>query len=307
VEPHGLGAWVALLGLGVNAFFDFPLTLSSPVALAAAFMALLALREGHWELRPRPAVRSLLVATTVLALAVCGLGAWRLVQSERHCGQAGSALGGDAAFDAKRLEDLLDGAARWTRSDTCQVIIGDGHARLGDHQAASEWYERALETHPHRALYQYKLASSLFEQGEYGRVHPWLDSVLSRLPDEPRALRLRLITLLKQGRKQEALALFPRYLAPRPEDENMHFNHALLCHEQGDALGALASLDHLIGLEGEYAARASDVKGQILLQQGDTQAALQSYRRALELDPDVPRAESIRSEVERLERSLPQH
>lgn len=109
--------------------------------------------------------------------------------------------------------------------------------------------DRAIERAPDAAQLHAAVAALAFQQGDAERGSHAVERALELSPDDPRPLKLRASFTASQGQLGHARVDLERYLAERPSDAEAHFT-----------LGVI---------------RAAD---------GDSDAAIQSYRRAVELD-----------------------
>ena len=102
-------------------------------------------------------------------------------------------------------------------------------------------------------------------------------------------------SLRQWGRSAEAVSVLERAVELSPGDPKIRFSLARSLSAVGRPSESLAQLEKVLELDSEFAG-AYQGRGVILEQRGEAALALESYRRALELDP-------TRTElVERIER-----
>lgn len=182
-------------------------------------------------------------------------------------------------------------------------MLGYAYRYDGDFAAAKDVFSRYVELVPNEPNPLDSYAELLLEAGDYEAS---LDKYRQALAIAPGFAASRVGVIINYsmlGRHADAIAaandMFDR------ADSTVERRMALVrlsgaCLHAGDHAAALAALDRLAQLGEEMAApgiraQASDLAGDILLMDGDADAALGSYRKALEL-----RREAMTSDAERI-------
>ncbi len=106
-------------------------------------------------------------------------------------------------------------------------------------------------------------------------------------PDFEKAVNNLGVVKLRQGRRQEALALFERGLEIYPESVPLLSNQARALQEvgRGDEAGEVLSRIEAVNQSNPY---FFVYRGELALSQGDTEEALRYMRQALRTDSEVP-------------------
>ena len=213
-----LAALGGLVGLGVDAFFSFPLHRAIPPLVAAAYLGLLATAAspvGGGE-SPAPGPRWRIAAA---ALALLGVLAW----SERR-------LRGDHHV-LRMLR--ADAASEWTR------VIEEGAA--------------ARRANPFPTLAPFRVASAHLRRGEPGEAIPPLERIVADYPYHVGALGNLGIARLDSGDLAGARECFARVLALVPEDGLSHYNLGLVLERMGHAARATEELGKAVAADPENA------------------------------------------------------
>jgi len=96
----------------------------------------------------------------------------------------------------------------------------------------------------------------------------------------------RAFNLAREGKIDEAAALYQEMIRRVPGDERAHYNLALALKLQGNLEAALGHYREAVRLKPDYIIAVYNV-GEISEQMGDLDTAFSSYRRALALNPDL--------------------
>jgi transitional endoplasmic reticulum ATPase len=113
-----------------------------------------------------------------------------------------------------------------------------------------------------------------------------LRAAVAAAPEEP-SLRILLAgALMERGLVDEAATEYGEALRLRPNDGEALYGLAVALARRGDLNRAMATLDQLVGAHGEAASERM-LRARIAFQAGDTKRAVEAYRRAVEMDPNL--------------------
>ncbi|MEW5985382.1 MAG: tetratricopeptide repeat protein [Chloroflexota bacterium] len=281
----------------------------------------LALNE---TLSPRaiaPAAPALLTAEQVMRRAVALAGddrsAWR-------------GLGLALAWQGRTDEAILALQTAGSVSDE-YLFLGDHYWQRERPQRALEWYERAAEAQPERAMTWYSIGQAqaaldrpaealaayqkalaldpaaaeiyfaigelLSGQGQYGEADEWYRQALERRPDNLGWWLARANAARAAGDLGLAIEWYQAVIARLPDSARAYYELAQAERLNGDQSAAIAAIERALALGQPvpygYYLRA----GEIYEWAGLHQPALQAYQSALALRPQSQRA---RQSVERL-------
>ncbi len=113
-----------------------------------------------------------------------------------------------------------------------------------------------------------------------------LYSYVANAPDRARAELALGLEKLSPGAYQEAMAHFNRAIQIWPEYSEAYLNRAVAEHDQSHPAAALADLEEALDLDPD-STRAYNERGQIFLENGDTQRAIQEFSRSLQVTPTI--------------------
>ena len=304
----GIGALVAIFGILVDAFFSFPFyKASAPPLIGLLFGALLLIERLKSDgtktdtgLAIPILARKVGIAFFLLFAVSSVVFAYRTILAEQYCRIDSARDLRQRPRSAGALAQYLDRSLQLNdRQIRCLVDIGDRYARIGKVAKAAELYEKALETHPNRALFKWKLAVTQVKLDQLEKAESLLVAVLRDRPGEPWSTHALLGMYLKQGRKDRAQELLSGYIEEHPDDSQMLWNHAILLREVADYRQALGRANHIIELNADYVAEAHSMKGLILYtKSGRKEEGVRHLRRALELKPDMENAKQFRAIIE---------
>lgn len=102
------------------------------------------------------------------------------------------------------------------------------------------------------------------------------------------------ISLRKQGRWKDAIIEYKRAIKISPEDENLYYNVGMAFAEGGDFLQAKANLLKAIDLNPDVPRASPNIAynfGAVFLQSKDRERAAQYFQMALELRPNFQAAQ----------------
>lgn len=140
---------------------------------------------------------------------------------------------------------------------------------------------------PHTAVEAVRLATDLFQAGNYQQSGQLCTQILQSEPNNGDALHLLACIYWMHGRRQEGLQLMERAAAVKPRDADVLSNLGGFYRELGQNEAAIKQLKRALSIDRNcFLARHN--LGAALAQSGNLPEALDSYERALKLRPDIP-------------------
>ncbi|MCP4661315.1 MAG: tetratricopeptide repeat protein [bacterium] len=191
-------------------------------------------------------------------------------------------------------------------------IMGGLQVLYGRDGQAIDSFTRSLELHPGMVDSRVKLGNALARNRRFAEAIGHFDKLLADRPDHAGILSKRAATLVNLGRGDEAVRDFRRAIANQPENVALRLRLAAALEFLGQTRAAAGER----ALAAEMTARAGDVqqRAQLLAQtarrqanQGDHQAAIASYREALQLAPDADESVDSRYRMALALEQLGQH
>ena len=174
--------------------------------------------------------------------------------------------------------------------------LADGYSRLERPRDAERLLERARKLDREPARVWYALASVRERAQDFDGAESAIRRVLEVEPESPQALNFLGYLYADQNRNlEEAVRLIKRALAQQPENGFIVDSLGWAYYRLGELDSARVELERAIRLSGEDPVILEHL-GDVELADGDRDAAYESYRRALELDPDN---EPLRQKMER--------
>jgi len=164
--------------------------------------------------------------------------------------------------------------------------------RSGDKEEALEHYLRAAQLDASAVEPRRAALTLLVEKKNWSQAEQVLEELLALAPADFELVRMRASLLLKQGKDEEALAAYEKFLravaANSPEPKQVaeaHWQAGLLYRDQGKTEQAL---EHFAaaGQAESYEAQSSIELARTLASLGRTSDAVPHYRRAVELQPE---------------------
>ena len=205
---------------------------------------------------------------------------------------------GNARAAERTLTDLLRRTPAFFPSHAAL-----GFVKLSDdrHVEALQSFERALAARPDYVPALVGRAETLVELGREGEAFEAYQDLLERVPGHPVAqrrvevLRFRAVqsdvaaaqAALTANRLAEAREHYERAVKASPESAFLHRDLAGVERRLGNADRARTLVDRALALDPQDA-RSHALRGELLEAAGESEAALASYRRALDLDPAFP-------------------
>ena len=198
--------------------------------------------------------------------------------------------------DARQAVDLIRDALQVDASQArAHANLGAALQDLGDAQGSLDSYEAALRLDPRYPLAWLNRGNALRRLGRLPEALDSYEHALGLRHDYPEAWCYRAIVLNDLGRHQEAADSAERVLQLRRDDPE-----ALLA--LGNALQALERFTPAVAAYERALARANRAdlwcaRGAALKKSGDLKQALDSYERALALQPNYALAQHYRANV----------
>lgn len=192
-------------------------------------------------------------------------------------------------LDLERPEEaertLAEATERLPEDAGCWFDRGAALVVRGEHHAAAECFERALERgHPRAAA---NLGRARLEAQEFGPALEALDRAVKEFPSEAALWARRGEAALGALQPQEALESFDKALDLAPDDYVSLGNRGLALARLSRPEPALESLERALALA-PADARLWGNKGLVLEQLMREEEAVAAFDRALELDPNDP-------------------
>jgi len=159
-----------------------------------------------------------------------------------------------------------------------RYLLALAFLQKGDHRRARE----ILEAMPDDPYAKRELALLAFQVRDFRKAESLIDEALSSFPGDPELIMAKVNLLLDQGRLEEAMGFCQRAMGDIPDEPFLH-----------RVLGELL-------LKAGREAEAYEQFGLYSLKEGDRQAALHHFRRALELAQGEVR-ERIEGRIKALE------
>ncbi len=239
-------------------------------------------------MRFRRVVPALLVAWLTAALAGAQQAATppefdALLAQAMRLHQAGDLMGAIDAYQAALRIDPNRGDARSN--------LGAAYVRLGRFGEAIDQYQQALRVAPDDLAIQFNLALAYYKAAQFADAVPLLERVMSAPGGNPGAVLLLADSLLQQGEEQRVIDV----LEPRAASfsDNLAFGYLL-----GTALVRTGQRDRgqvymdRIFKAGE-SAEAHLLMGTALIQTKDYPAAVVEFKKAVDLNPQLPTARTM--------------
>lgn len=237
----------------------------------------------------------------VLALGAIGMHADQAA-AIRDAGQAGTAAGasmGAVTGVTKGLEGDLEGAEKVLRAQAgAAPDNGDAAAALGfvlSLQGREDEAVDALQNALDRGTkvpgqVRLRLGLAQLRRGNYEQAIAVLGPARAELPDDPRAPFFHALALQHAGLAEEALAEFERLstgTGPYAGQAALQMATLYLKMDSLDRAGASIRRATELGLS---SARMLTLQGRVHALQGNNGEAEESYRRAMQAEPDYPAA-----------------
>ncbi len=198
---------------------------------------------------------------------------------------------GDVEGSLDQLHEALavatTGDADKDRLERAEVyrVMGGIEVLHSREAAAREHFEKSVELDPERLDARFKLANALARAGDLEAALEHYDFFLERQPSSAPILVKRATALINLRRPDEALASFEQALAASPDDPEIRRQYAEALEYLGERTAAAAQRRAAAGAAGAEGRVAQLIaEGQRQTREGRYQAAVASYRQAIELD-----------------------
>lgn len=152
-------------------------------------------------------------------------------------------------------------------------ILGAAQAGLGNLEAATASYRKALRINPAYAEAFNNLGNALQEQGRTDEAITSYKEALHFKPDHADAHFNLGMALKSKGRLEEAMTSFTRALQFRPDDAETHFNLGILQRETGRLEEAAASYTRSLRYKPNFAEAHRNLSTLKTYRAGDPQIA----------------------------------
>jgi len=196
-------------------------------------IALIGAAATRWYGQSAESSRPLILAGGAIALATCGLLAFRYanawasedalwthtLKTNHDAWQAHNRLG------AKKFSrgDIEGGYYHFTQSTRLRPDLGETHNNLGSALSAKgrldeaiKEFSQACQLTPHVPAMHVNLANSLFQAGRFAEASDRFRFLLEREPNNAALLNNYAVTLYRQGKKEEAVLQFRKALEINP-------------------------------------------------------------------------------------------
>jgi tetratricopeptide (TPR) repeat protein len=188
-----------------------------------------------------------------------------------------------------RLPELIARLERETGSFEVLELLGKIHDELGHDAEALDAYRRALSRNPRHVDTRVRVVQLLSRSGRIDEVIREYETLVRTSPGEPRFVVELAQLLMQVGRRQDALAKAAEIGRRSPRDPTVHQALAELYSRWGEDELAAREVALLARIEPNDPAHLIALGAQEL-DAGNRAAALQTWRRILQADPDRARA-----------------
>jgi putative PEP-CTERM system TPR-repeat lipoprotein len=218
-------------------------------------------------------IRNFLIVLLALSLVACDS-----ESTEQYITKATQAMA-RAKYTAAGIE-LKNALRQDPKSAQARWLLGEVYLKTGDMVSASKEFRQALDLGwlPDDVLPG--LGQALLAQGEFEEVGK-LDPQELSLDAQTAVYGLQAQAALALGDSWEAEQLIDKALALQPESLDALFAKALFLRSKDDIKGALAVIEQIIALDPKRGL-AWSVKGDILANQGEYQAAIDALTKAIQ-------------------------
>jgi tetratricopeptide (TPR) repeat protein len=153
-----------------------------------------------------------------------------------------SSQGNEAAMNGV-LRGLIDQRSQYRDA---REALGDFYARHKQPNQAIQQFQQAIQENPKSEIqYRKKIASILFSEGKFQDVEKCLQEILKKDPENFEALRLEASLHLSSRKPADiraAVDVYPKLIARRPDDSQLHFDYAMALLASGDSKTARSEL-----------------------------------------------------------------
>jgi tetratricopeptide (TPR) repeat protein len=163
--------------------------------------------------------------------------------------------------------------------------LGVIHAQANRFARSADFFGRAAELNPMFPQVQYSLGVAYFNAKEYGRAIDPLTRARDVAPNDANVRRMLALSLLNAEQYDKAAELL-RNDSGRDTDPSLQYAFGLALVRSGRGADAEVIFDQLLATHADNA-DVNVLLGQAHAQQGDFDAAIKSFQRALQIKPDV--------------------
>nr|HDM59116.1 DUF2723 domain-containing protein [Bacillota bacterium] len=171
------------------------------------------------------------------------------------------------------------------------TMLADKAVGCGETQIAVEEYNKIADIRPQDPLVRMNLGILFQREGRLDEALAAFDSARRINPTFLPALKACVNIEVKLKRFKKAIRLANQIAELAPRDPNALRNLGVVCELAGDYQGALAAYQRAVSVQPTFALAYADM-GFLQEKMGHTDAAKDAMRRALALDPDLPRKDA---------------
>ncbi len=167
----------------------------------------------------------------------------------------------------------------------CNRIIT--YTEMDQHENAEQMFYLAQQINPDCPICFYNIGNSLFSRGMFDRA-VWCWKKTAQLdPNHPQISHRIAQACWVGGKTEEAREYFLKEIRKNPGCIEVIFDFGLFLLETGDFEGGLEKFNRIIELQADFAP-AWFYRGEVLHGRGESERAEKDYRRATELDRELP-------------------
>lgn len=175
---------------------------------------------------------------------------------------------------------------RFPEDIAVMLQIGHLYELQGDPEQALEHYDCILERFPMQEATLYRKSMLLFEQGIYEEAMHCLDEILEFRSRSSLMLKAKGLFNYRQGKEEDALWCYRKVVDYLPEDFVARHNLIILSNRWGRSEEVGTDVEYLVNTE-PFNPGVWILRGDFFLSTGNDADAEDSYRRAIEIDPDL--------------------
>lgn len=187
--------------------------------------------------------------------------------------------------------------------------LGAALVALGDYAQAIEEYRNALGTGKSRdpVTIRFNLALAYYKAAEFGSAKQELERVLAARPEDLRAALLLADCLMRRGEYRRIIELLTPFESKYPDDRALAYLLGTALIRAGDLQKGERLVDKILR-DGD-SAEAHLMLGTAYLMARDVPAAAREFRKAVELNPQLPSVNGLLAkalrEMGRVDESIP--
>jgi len=189
--------------------------------------------------------------------------------------------------------DLLTQAVGSSASPDLYDLLGDAYSQLKDSARAEQAYRKAVDADPDDPGHRHGLAQALMAQDKYSAALEQFQKLAELEPGNWENLLRASLLQRRLGQFEQAEASLARARQLAPGNPEISYNEALLYQDEGRFDVAIRILtDAIAGLKNQAGANPNalgafyEQLGHIYRDQGNYQAALESFREMAKANPD---------------------